>query len=287
MEIIGTGLSGLVGSRIVQLNPDINFTDLSLNSGFDILKSETLEPVFFDFSGDTVIHLAAFTDTNAAWNQKGDKAGLCYQLNVVGTQNIVDMCQKYGKHLIHISTDYIFDGSKNLSYIETDLANPLDWYGETKLLAEQIIPQEFTIIRIASPYRAQFDQKTDLVRKIISKLKNNEVCKLFTDQITTPTFIDDIALGLAKVITNPKSGVYHLVGSSSQSVYDMGLQIAKVFGFDQNLVQPSSLIEYLKTPDARPYPQNLAISNQKFITEFGYTPKTLTEGLVSLQNQLA
>jgi len=284
-NVLGTGLSGLVGSRIVQLNPDINFTDLSLDSGFDILKLETLEPVFASFTGNIVLHLAAFTDTNAAWDQKDNKDGLCYQLNVVGTQNIVNLCQKYGKHLIHISTDYVFDGSKVGSYTEDDIPNPLDWYAKTKYLAEKLIPNNFTIIRIASPYRSKFDQKIDLVRKIISKLKNNETCKLFSDQITTPTFIDDIALGLQKVFNNPKPGIYHLVGSSSQSVYQMGHLITKIFDFDPDLVHASSLADYLKTENARPYAPNLSLSNQKFIRDFNFTPMTLLSGLLSLLHE--
>lgn len=285
-QILGTGLSGLIGSRIVELNPNVNFTDLSPNSGFDILKSETLESAFANFTGNIVLHLAAFTDTNAAWDQKGDKNSLCYQLNVIGTQNIVNLCQKYGKHLIHISTDYVFDGSKNSPYVETDLTNPLDWYGETKLMAEKIIPPEFTIIRTASPYRAKFDTKIDLVRKIITKLSQGQTCNLFSDQISTPTFIDDFAFGLQKVFENPKSGIYHLVGSSSQSVYQMGHLITQIFNFDPDLIKASSLSDYLKTPDARPYPQNLTISNQKFITDFGYTPKTIAEGLMEMKRQL-
>jgi len=284
-NILGTGLSGLVGTRIVELNPNINFTDLSLDTGFDILKPEILEPAFASFTGNIVLHLAAFTDTNAAWDQKGDKNGLCYQLNVIGTQNIVNLCQKYGKYLIHISTDYVFDGSKVGVYTEADIPNPLDWYAETKYLAEKLIPNNFTIIRIASPYRAKFDTKIDLVRKIINKLKNNETCKLFTDQITTPTFIDDIAIGMAKVFDNPKSGIYHLVGSSSQSVFEMGKLIAQTFNFDQSLVEPSSLADYLKTENARPYAPNLALSNQKFIRDFNFTPMTLSAGLLSLLHE--
>ncbi len=287
MEIIGTGLSGLIGSRLVELIPDTNFTDISLDSGLDILKPETLEQLFQDSPAKIVVHFAGFTDLNAAWNQKGDKSGLCYQLNVVGTQNIVNLCQKYGKHLVHISTDYVFDGAKSTAYVETDQTNPLDWYAETKLLAENIIPPEFTVVRTASPYRAKYDPKVDLVRKMISKLSQGQTCSLFSDQVSTPTFIDDLALGLAKVFAAPKPGIYHLVGSSSQSIYQMGLLIAKIFGFDPNLVQASSLADYLKTPNARPYPPHLEISNQKFITDFGYTPKTLTEGLTELKLQLS
>ena len=286
MEIIGTGLTGLVGSRVVELDSNIIFNDISLDSGLNILKPETLENLFKLSSAKTVLHLAAFTDTNAAWEQRGDKTGLCYQLNVVGTQNIVNLCQKYGKHLIHISTDYVFDGSKIGAYTEEDTPHPLDWYAETKYLAETIIPSEYTIVRIASPYCAKSDTKVDLVRKIISKLKNGETCKLFSDQITTPTFIDDIALGLEKISQNPLPGIYHLVGSSSQSVYEMGKLIAQTFDFDENLVQPSSLADYLKTPDARPYAPNLSLSNQKFIVGFGFTPRTLSQGLQELKKQL-
>ncbi|MBI2464850.1 NAD(P)-dependent oxidoreductase [Candidatus Shapirobacteria bacterium] len=285
-EVITTGLSGLVGSRLLEIFPDYRLQDLSLDSGHDVLKPNTLVDTFSRSPAKTVLHFAAFTDTNAAWEQRGDKNGLCYQLNVIGTKNIADLCRQYHKHLIHISTDYVFDGSKTTSYTETDTLNPLDWYAQTKYDAEKVVSPEFTVIRIASPYRAIFNAKIDLVRKIIGKLKNNEVCKLFADQYTTPTFIDDIAIGLGKVINNPLLGIYHLVGSSSQSVYDMGQQIANIFGFDQKLIQPSSLADYLKTDNARPYAPNLSLSNQKFIDNYSFTPKTLSEGLAEMKKQL-
>jgi dTDP-4-dehydrorhamnose reductase len=284
-EILGTGLSGLVGSRIVELNPQYQFTDLSLDTGYDILKPESIEKVFAENPAEIVLHLAAFTDTNAAWDQKGDKSGLCYRLNVVGTQNIANLCKKYGKHLIHISTDFVFDGTKE-KYFETDIPNPIDWYGQTKYEAEKIATGA-TIVRIAYPYRSNFPSKTDLVRKIKSKLENHETLNLFSDQITTPTFIDDIAKGLALIIDKKPIGIYHLVGSSSQSPYDMALLIAKTFDLDSSLIKASSLTDYLKTPDARPYAPNLALSNQKFVSKFGFTPKTLTEGLVELMRQFS
>jgi dTDP-4-dehydrorhamnose reductase len=283
MQILGTGLSGLVGSRIVELNPQHQFTDLSLDTGFNILKPETLEDIFKNNPASVVLHLAAFTDTNAAWNQKGDTSGLCYQLNVVGTQNIANLCQKYSKHLIHISTDFVFDGTKTGLYTEEDTPNPLDWYGQTKYEAEKIahtIPS--TIVRIALPYRSNFAAKTDVVRKILTKFQNNETVTMFTDQIITPTFIDDIAIGIEKIIDKKPIGIYHLVGSSSHSPFDMATKIAEYFGFSQDLIKPSSLIDYLKTPDVRPYAVNDDLSNQKFVSEFSFTPKTLAEGLSSL-----
>lgn len=282
MNIIGTGLTGLVGSRVVELLSQHQFVNLSLESGYDILKPESLEPIFQSNNAPVVIHFAAFTNTNADPSQHE----LCRQINVSGTQNIVDLCQKHGKYLIHISTDFVFDGSKNSPYIENDPVSPIvgDVYAETKAQAEKLVLDsglKSSIIRIAYPYRSHFDPKIDIIRKIISKLKNNETCTLFTDQVTTPTFVDDIALGISKIIDNKPVGIYHLVGSSSQSVFQMGQQIATTFGFSLDLVKPSSI----KDITNRQYPANLAISNQKFVTEFGFTPKTLSEGLLSLLEQ--
>ena len=282
-EIIGTGLTGLVGSRTVELNPQYHFTDLSLDTGFNILKPNTLEQIFKKNSAPVVLHMAAFTNTNANPSEND----LCRQINVDGTQNILDLCRKYNKYLIHISTDFVFDGTKTGIYTETDSVSPVngDVYAQTKAQAEKLVLDSrlpFAIIRIAYPYRSNFEPKIDLIRKIIGKLTNHEICKLFADQVTTPTFIDDIAVGLRLVIDHKPIGIYHLVGSSSQTVFEMGKLIASIFDFDPNLIQPSSL----KDITARQYPVNLALSNQKFITEFGFKPRTLTDGLQVLKSQL-
>lgn len=291
LVVIGTGLSGLVGSRIVELNPDIVFSDISLETGVNILDRKQLEQFFKKHpQANTVIHLAAFTDTNAAWEQRGDKSGLCYQLNVTGTQNVINLCREQGKYLVVISTDYIFDGQKIGKYTEKDMPRPLEWYGQTKAMAEKLVLDSgllASIVRIAFPYRASFGPKVDLVRKIIGKLQNNEPVTMFTDQITTPTFIDDIALGLRFIIDKKPNDVYHLVGSSSQSPYEMAKKVAETFYLDTNLVKPSSLEDYLHTPNARPFARNLALSNDKFVSEFGFTPRTLSSGLEELRRQLA
>ena len=290
-KIIGTGLSGLVGSRIVELLPWHQFIDLSLEGGFNILKPETLEPVFAanpDVS--TVIHLAAFTDTNAAWMERGDKKGLCYQLNVIGTQNLIDLCQKYKKYLIYISTDFVFDGYKKSSYTETDTPNPIEWYGETKYMAELLVTKNLpqsAITRIAFPYRARFDAKKDIVRKIIDGLNNHKLNPFFTDQITTPTFIDDIALSLNYFFTSQPQGIYHLVASSSQSPYQMAQLIAETFNFDINEIKSALLAEYIKKlpVDSRPWQKNLSISNHK-IQSLDLKMSSLQEGLATLKTQI-
>lgn len=289
MKIIGTGLTGLVGSRIMELNPDVEFVNVSIETGISILDPSQLEKVFTDNPDvEAVLHLAAFTDTNAAWDQKGDQSGLCYQLNVVGTENIVNLCQKYGKYLIHISTDYVFNGNKVGPYTEDDATSAIEWYGETKAMAEKVVTDasiNASIVRLAFPYRAKFDAKVDIVRKIKGKIENGDTLNLFDDQITTPTFIDDIANGLRIIFEKKPTGIYHLVGSSSQSPYAMAKMIAQVFDLDDSKIMATKLADYLKTEGARPFAPNAALSNDK-IKALGITMKTLREGLEEMKRQM-
>jgi dTDP-4-dehydrorhamnose reductase len=292
-KIIGTGLSGLVGSRIVELLKNkYEFVDFSLDTGVSILDKQNLAAAFEKNKNALgVLHMAAFTDTNAAWSQNGDKTGICYQLNVEGTRNILELAQKYNQYLVYISTDFVFDGSKTTPYTEDDEPNPIEWYGETKYLGEKVITDSgynSAIVRITYPYRANFEAKPDIIHKVLAKLQNREVVKMFSDQICTYTFIDDIAYGLDKIFELKPNGVYHLVGSSSHSPCEMSKLVARTFGYDENLVQPSSLEEYIKSqPEgSRPWQRTLITSNQKALN-LGIEMKTLEEGLAEIKKQLS
>lgn len=292
-KIIGTGLSGLVGSRIVELlGNDYTFVDFSLETGVDITNESALNQAFEkDKDAVAVLHLAAFTNTNSAWDQRGDKTGLCYRLNVNGTQNLVNLCQKHGQYLINISTDFVFDGTKIGEYTEEDQPNPIEWYGQTKYDAEKVVQDsglKSSILRISFPYRSQFELKKDIIRKTIDGFKEGKLYPQWTDQLTTTTFIDDIAFGVGFFLQSQSAGVFHLVGSSSQSPLEMCTAIADVFGFDKSLIKPSTLQDYVKNlpPNSRPWQENLSLSNKK-VTDLGIKMKTLTEGLIEVKNQLS
>jgi dTDP-4-dehydrorhamnose reductase len=292
-KIIGTGLTGLVGSRIIELLKDkFEFIDFSLDKGINILDQNSLSQAFASHQdAAAVIHLAAFTDTNAAWEQRGDKSGLCYQLNVVGTKNILNLAQKNNQYFIYISTDFVFDGAKTTPYAESDTPNPIEWYGETKYIGEQVVlnsrhPSAST--RITYPYRANFELKPDIVHKVLTKLQAGDIVKMFSDQICTYTFIDDIAVALGQFLDKKYTGIYHLVGSSSHSPFDMAKLVAQTFAYDPNLVQASSLDEYIKSQpqDSRPWQKTLITSNQKAIN-LGMKFKTLVEGLAQIKTQIS
>lgn len=283
-----TGASGLVGTRFVDMFANkYEIFNLDLTNNVDITSYDSVINYLDAHQAGTLIHLAAFTDTDKAFQESGDKNGLCYQVNVVGTENIVKACQTKNIHLIHISTDYVFDGTKSTPYVEDDPRNPLEWYGQTKMEAEDVVSQSgasFTIVRISYPYRGNFDLKPDLIKKIRLGLKSGDLSPRFTDTIITPTFIDDIARGFDKLVASKKEGIYHFVGSTPLSPYELARKVAAAYGFDPNIVKAGSLSEYLKNV-SRPFARHVALSNQKATRELGLTFATIDQGLTEIKKQ--
>ncbi|HUV71547.1 MAG TPA: sugar nucleotide-binding protein [Clostridia bacterium] len=291
VKVLGTGLSGLVGSRIVELlGPKFEFEDLALEKGHDITRLRTIEKKIASFPASFLIHLAAFTDVGAAWEENNNKTGRCYRINVEGTENIASLCAKYRKHLIHFSTDFVFGGESNEPYTEKDKPNPIDWYGKTKAWAEEKVKTSgcsYTIVRIAYPFRARYPAKTDLIRQLINGLRDKSLYPMFADKIITPTFVDDIAWGIGKILERGSEGIWHLTGSSFVSHYELAKLVVRTFSFDESLVKKGSLLEYQKSnPEARPYPRCLKIANQKAIRELGIEMKDINSALLSIKEQM-
>src|SRR3990170_4281352 len=217
-NLIVTGLSGLVGSRIEELLSDrFSFQNLDLSTGVDLTDKASVKNAMGKANGEVVVHLAAYTNVDEAHHQMGDKNGACYKVNVLGTRHVAQYAAERERYLIHISTDFVFDGKKRDPYTETDRPHPIEWYGQTKYWAEQEVQKaggSFAILRIAFPFRTDYKLKPDLVRTILEKLKTGTLYPMFADQIITPTFVDDIAKALGTIIQKRPRGIYHVVGSS-------------------------------------------------------------------------
>lgn len=312
MKIIGTGITGLVGSRIVELltPKGFEFVNLSLETGVDISNPVSFEDKFKNNpDADRVIHLAAKADVDGCERDRDEDMKrikeievneiikkskdfygrkTAWALNVVGTLNVAQLCKKYHKRLIYISTDFVFDGKKSEkeAYKEDDLPNPINFYAQTKYLGEKIVQKllkEFLICRIAFPYRSNFPPKKDLVRGLSEKLKTNQKVKMVTDQIITPTFIDDIVFGLELLIQKEKAGIYHLVGSSWLTPFEIANLIARYFGYNKELIEKTTREKFYQGRAPRPF--NLKLSNDKIIS-LGIKMKTLEEGLNEVKQQL-
>lgn len=283
-KIYCVGGSGLVGSRIVELlSSSFDFTIISREKGFDITKPETLTSLSLDTRHEFVIHLAAKTDVDGCESEKnqGEK-GEAWKINVLGTQNVVNFCLKTKKKLIYFSTDFVFDGTKQ-DYTEEDLPNPINWYSKTKYEGEKLIQKSglpFIIVRIAYPYKASKDNKMGFIGSIFTRLKKGEKVEAIIDQTITPTFIDDIAFALDKLIEQKVTGIYHVVGSQFITPYDAIISIAKMFEFDSSLVMKTTREKFFKGRASRPF--NLSLKNDK-IEGLGIKMKTFEEGLKEIR----
>lgn len=317
-KILGTGLTGLVGSRIVELLKDkYEFENLSLETGVDITDKETVAKKIVDTSAEIVLHLAAKTDVDscekdrekdtkilsgfhyAKFNSASSSEGIpkqvqnngfvtvnsAWAINVEGTRNIVEAAKKNGKKIIYISTDFIFDGTRDF-YEEEDNPNPINWYGVTKYEGEKIVQDSNVpslICRLAFPYRANFPLKKDFVRGILERLKNGQEIKMVKDEIITPTFIDDISHALDLLISQETVGIYHVAGGSSHTPLEIAHLLAHLFNLDESLISETTREAYFAGRAPRPF--SLKLKNDK-LAKLGVKMSFLDEGLKKIKDQL-
>ncbi len=267
-KVFITGGTGMVGSRIIELLEDkYKFTNLSRERGVDIADFQSLKMVREDREHDFFIHVAAKADVDGCEKDKKDgERGDAYKINVLGTKNVADACLAGKKKLIYISTDFVFDGDivPDGGYKETDVPCPMNWYAETKYRGEKEVEQsgvQYVIARISYPYRKEFDPKKDFARAIRDRLKDDKSVIAVTDHIMTPTFIDDIARALYKLVEKDANGIYHVTGEQSLSPYEAALIIADRFGFDKGLIGKTTRAEFFKGKAYRPF--NMTMNNNK------------------------
>ena len=247
-KIFGIGVSGLVGSRIIEILQDkYEIDNLSLDTGVDITNPSSLDTISRDKDHGIVLLLAAKADVDGCEKDKDlGTAGAAYKINVDGAQNVVNACRNVGKKIIYVSTDFVFDGENTPpgGYTENDVPRPLNWYSKTKHEAEELVKNSglpFVIMRLAYPY-----QKNDFAFCIDALIKNNA------------------------------SGIFHTVGSQSLTPYEAAVLIAQNFGLNQSLITKTTRAEYFKDRAVRPF--NLSMNNDK-IKQLGVHMRTFEEGL--------
>jgi len=280
MKIIGTGLSGLVGSRVVELlEPEFQFENLSLETGVDITQKDVVINRFAASQAPWVFHFAAVTDLDASEKERElGQSSLSWRVNVEGTQNIVDAAVASGKHVLYLSTDFVFDGNGG-PYTEESQPNPLSWYAATKYEGEKIIAGMGAFgltIRIAFPYQARRQGRADFVHRIMEELKAGKEIIAPKDQLVCPTFIDDVARVIRALVTGNASGIYHAVGSQALSPYDAAILIAKTRHLDQSKIAPTTWVSYYSK--RAPRPRQGVLKNTK-IEILGLSMKPFFEGI--------
>lgn len=303
MKILGTGLTGLVGSRFTELLDSAHeFDHINLENGINILDKDSVFKAISSSNASVVMHMAAKTNVDGCeLDKKRDKEILgfnnvddrerawvkeqtAWAVNVFGTQNIVDACKKTSKKIVYISTDFVFDGTKK-SYSEESDPNPINWYAKTKYEGEKVVQQsgaDFLIVRLAYPYRALFE-RNDFVRGIIARLQKGEKLSMITDHVMVPTFIDDLVNALDVLIRTEQKGIFHVVGSQKITPYDAAMEIASVFELDHSLISKTTRQEYFAGKAPRPF--CLYLKNDK-ISRIGIEMSTFDKGIREVKNQM-
>lgn len=300
MKVLVFGGSGLVGSKFIDLNKQNFEIKAPLVQEVDILDKDQISKIAEEFNPDSIINFAAYTNVEEAENQKGDKDGICFQINAIGAKNVSEVAKDFNKHLVHISTEYVFDGTKSKApYTEEDQPNPINWYGQTKLEGEQSVLENSNknvVMRISMPFSSYYDLKKDIARFFLEQLKTGNKIKAIEDQRVTPTLVNDIADVLKVLLEHQSTGIYHACSRDSVTPLEFAKTIAETFHLDSfpkensptvySLISSINLAEYNKGKNAKLL-QYSWLNPTKFEKEFGdEILHTVEEGLVIFKEEI-
>lgn len=295
--VILTGANGLLGQKIVEklagrrsvklIATSKGENRILLREGYeyenlDISDAESLRKIFEKYKPTEIINSAALTNVDKCEEDKE----LCWKLNVEAVQTMTDLCREFGTKMVHLSTDFIFDGEAG-PYDERAVPNPLSYYGKSKLKGEEIITSSgipYLIIRTILLYGVVVDMsRSNIVLWAKKALKNKEAMNVVNDQFRSPTLAEDLADGVILALMKDRSGIYHISGPDQMCITDIVYQVADYFGLDKsNVTEISS--ESLGQKAKRPPKTGFIILKAQ--TELGYNPHSFQEGLAFLDRQL-
>lgn len=303
MKILITGSNGLLGQKLITLlqqQPDVQLVATAhrplvfpLGKGefhlLDISNQKQVSEVIARTKPDVIINTAAMTNVDRCETERD----ACWQANVTAVQYLVEACQKHCIHLIHVSTDFIFDGKEG-PLDETAVPAPVNFYGESKLAAEKLIQESsisWCILRTVLVYGVSTDMslpagqagRSNIVLWVKKSLEEGKSINVVNDQWRTPTLAEDLAMGCWLAAKKKARGIYHISGKDFLSPYDIAIKTAHFFNLDESLIKPTDSTQF-KQPARRPLKTGFILG--KAARDLGYAPKSFEEGLAVLAAQL-
>lgn len=288
------GSNGLLGQKLAlcfQKNFEVHAGDLQPTSyvpssalqyhAFDLTQRRETTRLVSAIKPDVVVNAAAFTEVDGAEDQKE----LCWKVNVTGIENLVVAARKNQSRLVHVSTDYIFDGSHG-PYREDASPNPTGYYAKSKLAGENAIinsPLVWTIVRTMVLFGTGINVRPNFVTWLIQALRAGKTVRIVDDQWGNVTLADDLAQGIYQAVVQQKSGIYNMAGADFLSRYEFSLLIAEIFELNPQLIQRIKTSE-LKQKAPRPLISGLILDKTQ--TELGLSFLTARESLLNLKSQL-
>jgi len=289
MRILVTGSTGVIGSEIEsQLTTSLHEVLLTARApshriisalhhyhSIDLLDHADARKIAKEYKPEAIIHTAALASPDECERNKES----AYSLNVEATRNLVEISNELKAHLVFMSTDFVFNGQQG-PYLENDQREAVNYYGYTKIEAEDIVikrAESWSIIRTVLSYGKQKDgARKSFPSMIIENLKKGLQLQLAFDQLRTPTYLPDLVDGLLQLSTEKIQGIFHLAGPDLISVFEFGQMIAERAGLNKELIIPVET-QSLNHSAIRPLKTGL-ISN-KARSVFGYKPLSIDEAL--------
>ena len=289
-KVLIIGSNSLVGSTLYNYAKDSfelyhTFYNKKINSEnstrVDLVKeSQNILDLIEKIRPSFVIHTVGYP--NVDFCEKNKDAA--YFLHVTITEKIAQTCASVGAKLLYFSTDAVFDGKQDKKYVESDLTNPLSYYGKTKLAAEKVLieaSRNNVVFRTTVIY-GQYS-KSRFTNWVLNNLKQNKPVPAFTDQFNTPTLVDDLCKAILHIPDLDLSGIYHAAGKTCLSRYDFALKLARKFNYNEKLIVPtiSSTVNQVA-----PRPRNGCLDATRLEKALGFEFSEIDRGLNFMQNSL-
>jgi dTDP-4-dehydrorhamnose reductase len=247
----------------------------------DITSKGDVKSLVGSYRPDIIVNAAAMANVDRCELEKE----LAWKTNVIGVENLVDASRRIGAKLIHISTDYVFDGRTGL-YKEEDRVHPLNYYGKSKLAGENVILAgglPYAILRTILIYGAGIQVHNNFGLWVVTNLQAGKNIRCVDDQISKPTYVGDLAAAVLKVIQRSSCGIFHICGAEQLSRYDFSMCAADVFGLDQSLIVKAKSIQ-LQQKAVRPL--ITGFSTLKAEQELHYRPLSVRQGLEAMKREM-
>jgi dTDP-4-dehydrorhamnose reductase len=296
-RILLTGSNGLLGQKLVDLltqQPNIELTAtargdnrLPYSEGYayesmDITDRQQVLDVISKVRPDAVIHTAAMTDVDKCELQKD----ACWSQNVQAVEYLVEACGNTNSFLLHVSTDFIFDGTAG-PYDETAEGNPISFYGWSKYAAEKVVTHSnlrWAIARTVLVYGIAHDMsRSNIILWVKKSLEDGKNIKVVTDQWRSPTLAEDLAMGCYSIADKEAEGIFNISGKEVLTPYEMAIKTADYFGLDKSLIAQADASTFTQTARR---PPRTGFTLDKAQRELGYAPHTFEEGIAVLAGQL-
>ena len=296
-KILITGSNGLLGQKLVNLLADNESVSLIATArgdnrlphetGYtyrqmDITDRQQVLDVVADTRPDVIIHTAAMTNVDQCETEKD----ACWQQNVSAVEYIVEACARNDVFLVHVSTDFIFDGAAG-PYDETAEPNPISFYGWSKFAAEKVVihsPIRWAMARTVLVYGIAHDMsRSNIVLWVKKSLEDGKTIKVVTDQFRSPTLAEDLAMGCWLIADQRAEGIFNISGRNVLTPHEMAMQTADYFGLDKSLITKANASTF--TQAARRPPRTGFII-EKAQTVLGYQPRSFAEGIGILAGQI-